>query len=89
MFLNDLYHDESALRDRASMVYVCSVIMTYLYHPEGMDDRMMSVFFKCGMQNSLYINGAIPDEDISQYALDYLTAIHNLDLIYHSPQKKA
>lgn len=32
IFLNDLYHDESALRDRTSMVYVCSVIMTYLYH---------------------------------------------------------
>ena len=58
--------------------------MTYLYHPDGIDDRMMEVFFKFGMQNFLCINGTIPDEDIPRYALDYLTAIHNLDLIYHS-----
>jgi hypothetical protein len=87
-FLCDLYHDEYALKDRASMVYVCAITMTFLFQLDRRDDRQkrgfFSGFFKYGMRHELGISEEIPDEDCQQLVLSYFTAIAHSDMIMHT-----
>ena len=58
------------------MVFICAMAMTFLFQPEGRDDRMLQGFFKYVLRRDLCIPDTMSNEDCQQYVMDYFKVIY-------------
>jgi len=88
LFLHCLYrtHSSPMPTSRAQIVYVCAIIMTFLFQPEPRDNRIVREFHnRIGEFRPLMgLHGTVGDADCQQLVMDYFRMVYHHDLCYHT-----